>query len=425
MIKLLVAWCLLLVLATGAALTAASVQMAIRLEVQGVANAKSVIAMIARQAGTAATGDDFTRLEGFLSDLGALEGLHSASLFHKPFNALFELGLGQPHGINQPRTELERAVFRDGRARTEVLDSGIRLAAAVRRPGTGEIIGVVLIEIARPDRLALLSDLLETKAPIGALVVLIGLLFGGVLARSLVRPIEAATRFADQVAEGQFQQPTRIGGSREAVRLEHSLRRMVIRLERSGARIRDLAFRDQVTRLPNRAEFNLRGRERVDRTSGAGMLALFFIDLDGFKAINDSYGHDVGDSALRCIAHRLRDALRAGDLLAFGAEEVSPVDPLLARLGGDEFTALVGGLRAPEDAEAIARRILDEVGRPISINGQEMTLGASIGIAFVGAPGEVSFSELLRRADVAMYSVKRSSKNDYRIYSGALERSAA
>jgi diguanylate cyclase (GGDEF)-like protein/PAS domain S-box-containing protein len=159
-------------------------------------------------------------------------------------------------------------------------------------------------------------------------------------------------------------------------------------------RLRDLAFRDRLTGLPNRASL----LERLDlelahaRRSGS-QLALLFLDLDGFQAVNDELGHHAGDELLRAVAQRLLGCLREADTVA--------------RLGGDEFTVLVPGLTEASGARAVASKVLEALGKPLVLEGRVQPIRPSIGVALF--PGDAQQGEeLLRLADQAMYTAKRS-----------------
>ncbi len=162
------------------------------------------------------------------------------------------------------------------------------------------------------------------------------------------------------------------------------------------------AYHDQLTHLPNRVLFKDRlelAIAQAQRRTGA--LAVMFIDVDRFKLVNDTFGHAEGDALLRAIASRLSATLRRGDTLA--------------RLGGDEFTVLLPDINQPEDAEVIARKVLDALGAPISLSQGQFRATVSVGIALYPRDGGTA-EELTRHADVAMYQVKRSGKNAYRFF---------
>jgi diguanylate cyclase (GGDEF)-like protein len=164
-------------------------------------------------------------------------------------------------------------------------------------------------------------------------------------------------------------------------------------LLQTGARIEDVAFRDPLTRLPNRRAFDLRLRRTQTAAERAGRgFAVLFLDLDGFKAINDLHGHATGDRVLETVAARLQATMRDGDIVA--------------RLGGDEFAVLLHAVDEEAPALTIAMRVRATVTAPLNVGGR-LEVGCSIGVAVfpVDAPDA---DDLLRRADRAMYDAKQS-----------------
>jgi diguanylate cyclase (GGDEF)-like protein len=188
------------------------------------------------------------------------------------------------------------------------------------------------------------------------------------------------------------------------------------------AGIARLAYVDGLTGLPNRRSF----LERVDREvrraqRRSGKLAILFMDLDGFKNVNDSMGHAAGDLVLQAAAERLRDGLRPSDALSRPMVDDDGGRDLvdLARLGGDEFTAMVLDIEGPEDAVTVASRIGELMRRPFLLEGRDVTLTTSIGIALYPQDGSDS-ATLLKHADTAMYHAKSSGRDKARLYSAAL-----
>jgi diguanylate cyclase (GGDEF)-like protein/PAS domain S-box-containing protein len=165
--------------------------------------------------------------------------------------------------------------------------------------------------------------------------------------------------------------------------------------EAAHRRIEFLALHDVLTSLPNRAQFN----DVITiacANAAQNPCALLFLDLDGFKPINDSFGHEAGDEALITIAKRLRHTLAAQDFVG--------------RLGGDEFVVILNDVSNPDDACAVARRLLDNIAQPMNLLGNPCRLGASIGAALIPAHGD-SPTAALTAADNAMYAAKRAGKN--------------
>ena len=168
------------------------------------------------------------------------------------------------------------------------------------------------------------------------------------------------------------------------------------------AHLRHLAFQDPVTGLPNRALFLDRLSHALsERGRREGSTAVFFIDLDDFKRVNDELGHAAGDEVLAAVGHRLSGALRAGDTAA--------------RFGGDEFTLLIPVVDHPNDALVIADRVLQALAPPFEIRGHTVRLGASIGIA-VTTTIHGDAQEVLRGADTALLRAKASGKGGYALF---------
>lgn len=187
--------------------------------------------------------------------------------------------------------------------------------------------------------------------------------------------------------------------------------------------IHRLAYYDSLTGLANRVLFK-------DRLSNAlsyadrhhQHLATLFIDLDRFKVINDTLGHTVGDRLLTHVAERLSESVRQSDSVGRHADHEPP--HALARLGGDEFTILLTALPAPEDAGRVARRILESLAHPFSIDGHEIFISASIGISIFPTDGS-TVEALLKNADTAMYHAKEQGRNNCQFYSSGLNAAAA
>ncbi|AGA34633.1 diguanylate cyclase/phosphodiesterase (GGDEF & EAL domains) with PAS/PAC sensor(s) [Thioalkalivibrio nitratireducens DSM 14787] len=176
----------------------------------------------------------------------------------------------------------------------------------------------------------------------------------------------------------------------------------VTEARRAETDIQRLAHYDGLTGLLNRNLWAMRARSALDIAQRHGdCLAVLFLDLDQFKTVNDSLGHRVGDGLLAETGHRLQSCMRKEDLLA--------------RLGGDEFVALLPRLARPHDAGTVARKMLDVLARPMVVDGHELTLSASVGIAVHPADG-ADVDTLLQHADTAMYSAKDAGRNTFQFF---------
>ncbi len=170
----------------------------------------------------------------------------------------------------------------------------------------------------------------------------------------------------------------------------------------SEERLLYLAHYDQLTSLPNRILFNDRLHQAIAQAQREQQqAAVLFLDLDGFKAVNDTLGHNSGDELLRQVAQRLTSCLRAVDTVA--------------RFGGDEFTIVITAIEGNDDVVRVARKITQEVARPYLIDGSEAVVTTSIGISFYPGDGKDP-GILIHRADNAMYHAKRHGKNHFEFY---------
>ena len=176
--------------------------------------------------------------------------------------------------------------------------------------------------------------------------------------------------------------------------------------QRAEAELQRLARYDALTGLPNRSFFLETLQRTIARSARqGGRLGVVFVDLDGFKSVNDGLGHPAGDVVLRAMAERLREGTRSADVVA--------------RIGGDEFVVLVQSLSRPDDAAGVARALVDRLAGPCVVEKQRLSLGASAGIAVYPEDGQDA-ETLLRHADLAMYRAKQEGGNTYRFFTAEM-----
>ncbi|WP_263573909.1 putative bifunctional diguanylate cyclase/phosphodiesterase [Roseateles oligotrophus] len=181
-------------------------------------------------------------------------------------------------------------------------------------------------------------------------------------------------------------------------------------LKNAEERMHHLAHHDALTGLPNRLLFANDLERSIERAKRSGKsIALLFLDLDHFKLINDTMGHAVGDKLLHEIAHRLRNSVRAQDGVA--------------RLGGDEFTVSLEDVGGVDDVAPMARKIISTLSEPMQLEGNQVTISPSIGIAFYPADG-ANIEDLTRAADAAMYRAKQQGRKTHAFYSSEIMASA-
>ncbi|MCW8886274.1 MAG: diguanylate cyclase, partial [Motiliproteus sp.] len=201
----------------------------------------------------------------------------------------------------------------------------------------------------------------------------------------------AFNRMSDEVHHSQQILEQRVEERTEELREEIKTRKA------AEEKVRFLAMHDAVTGLPNRVALHDRIDECLQQKRVVGdMLAVLFIDLDGFKPINDRYGHAMGDLVLSEIGDRLGESLRNDDIVA--------------RYGGDEFVVLLTNQHSACKAADVAEKLRMEIAGPIQINGQELQVAASIGVVTTDAKG-ADINKMLREADQAMYRAKSQGKN--------------
>jgi diguanylate cyclase (GGDEF)-like protein/PAS domain S-box-containing protein len=188
--------------------------------------------------------------------------------------------------------------------------------------------------------------------------------------------------------------------------------------KKSEAKIVRLAYQDTLTGLPNRYLLKDRLTQAIESAKKYNrQMAILFLDLDAFKRINDMLGHDIGDKLLQQIAKRLLKYIRTSDTVA--RAEGDDIRNTVARLGGDEFTLLLSEIKHIQDVAKVAQRILDLFSKSFKVQGHEIFVSFSIGIAVFPNNGENTTS-LLKNADAAMYNAKKNGRNNFQFYTESL-----
>jgi diguanylate cyclase (GGDEF)-like protein len=326
-------------------------------------------------------------------------------------------------GLSERAVAAESAIDAQERILQDIVAAGV---AGAPYPSTAVAIGRVAVQtgqVVSTLRDAALAAarrrVADTKraAVVRSLVVggLVALTLVGTLAillllkRRIVEPVLALTKAIGRFAQRDFAadlppaRPDEIGQMTEAV---ETLRRAAIAAEAAEAQIAHLAHHDTLTGLTNRRTLQDRLNQAIAASARGHKCALLYLDLDRFKAVNDTYGHPVGDQLLKSVAERLLACVRQVDTVS--------------RFGGDEFAVLLVDLEQPESAGRVAERIVHAVSEPYELEGLALDIGVSVGIAI--APRDArSAVALMKSADTALYNCKSEEKGSYRFFAPEMQ----
>jgi diguanylate cyclase (GGDEF)-like protein len=270
--------------------------------------------------------------------------------------------------------------------------------------GIASVPGTTWFVVARmptSEALATVDRVLTFEIQRGVMAIAFVVLVIGLMVNWMLRPLHYAAEQAKGMARGELPlQPLPVGREDEVGNMTRAFNRLLEKLTSSQAALELMAHRDTLTGLPNRTLLADRMQQALARAQrNSSRIAVLFLDLDGFKAINDTLGHDAGDEALRQTASRLTAVIRETDTLA--------------RVGGDEFVLVAGDLR--EDAEGGARvlaaKCIEAVSQTLHLKGSTCQIGVSIGIVLAGGEGDAD--RLLIAADNAMYRAKQGGRGRF------------
>lgn len=272
------------------------------------------------------------------------------------------------------------------------------ISAIASVPSTGWF---VVARLPATEGLALVSQVQSFIIRRGLLIRLITIVVFGLILAWLLRPLFRSAALADRMSLGLTPlAPLPVARDDEIGLLTAAFNRLLTKLANQQVELERLAHHDELTGLPNRKLLSDRIQQALARARRNGtQVVVLFMDLNGFKQVNDTLGHDAGDEVLQEISHRLLMTVRQADTLA--------------RLGGDEFVLLMSDLVAPveRDIFTLAQKCIDAVAKPLSLRGTEHRFSVSVGIAVQG--GEGSSEGLLAAADKAMYEAKQMGQGHY------------
>jgi diguanylate cyclase (GGDEF)-like protein len=288
----------------------------------------------------------------------------------------------------------------------------VTVSRAVER--NGDVAGTLFLKADTRDIQARWRQMLEITALLLLLALVVGGIAGSLLQRKISRPVrELADAMHNVTEQHNFGARVALSGADEIAQLGSGFNTMLAELEKRAlekaafeAQLKRQALNDDLTGLPNRRLLTDRLGHAIDVAKRENHeVALLYIDLDGFKLVNDSLGHAVGDLLLQQAADRLRARVRSSDTLA--------------RLGGDEFAIVLSGTQLGEQASVVAIALLEMLSPPFMVEDHEITISASIGVSIYPDHGATPV-HLLQQADSAMYAAKRLGKNRIVLFSQEL-----
>ena len=307
------------------------------------------------------------------------------------------------------QTELPKALVGLTNRQVEVNENGDRiLYRVVPLPSLGDTGRPILL--LRHS----LSEALLAYRPITWILIGLGLLgltiivsAGWSLAKQVTRPIAKLDLAAQQISQGK-RNKVDVESDDEIGRLAQSFNNMVDAIVEREDKISHIALHDALTGLPNRKYYREQLEFTLKRNEGDNLIAVFYLDLDNFKSVNDTLGHPMGDALLKQVAQRMDEALDG---------------QLIARLGGDEFAVIISEAKSPEAITTIAAKLTQAFAQSFEINGHIMPTTTSIGIAVAPYDG-TSADILMKNADLALYRAKQEGKGCYHFFEREMDEQA-
>ena len=302
----------------------------------------------------------------------------------------------------------------------------------VEREGA-PVIGVAVVSLLRPDASQMVRTIWQRNALIAIFLIAGAMPLTFHFGNGFLKPVRHLTRVAHRVSAGDFDAPFPVERRDEIGVLARAYSEMVSTIRGNLERIHQLAFIDSVTKLCNRECFRnemesaIAAAEREEAT-----FAVLFIDLDRFKRVNDTYGHDVGDKLLATVARCLTLTICGSDAVPMSAARAAPDTlvptipdmPVVSRLGGDEFAVFLPRCHCSSEASRVAEAVLGAVRNTGAVDGIPVAVGASVGIALYPRDGR-TYTTLMKNADIAMYAAKQAGGTGYSFYNAEIDRAAA
>ncbi len=373
--------------------------------------AQSVAAMLADFASNYLTDLRIDELRVIVQDIQRREDILYAYIVDSEGSLIVDGEVGDDNLFDQIDDPLSRQARASGAPLLALDDTGLHLVEPVNLEY--EKLGNVRLGMSIDQLRHDIAALRNRNLWLGALFLAASLLVSPPLVRRITRPLELLTASTEAASQGRFEQRIDIQTRDEIGTLAAAFNRMLGQLQQRNERIRHLAYFDSITELPNRVSFKELLSLAIVRAPRYGHRgAVLYLDLDRFKLINDTFGHDAGDRLLQGFAQRLTSCLRSSDVVARLQDSETPT---IARLGGDEFAVLLAEIGTVEDAVRVAERILKLLEQPFDLGNQSAVVGSSIGIALFPDDGDEP-DRLLKNADAAMYHAKEQGRNNVQLY---------
>jgi len=343
-----------------------------------------------------------------INKLVAKEGLSVSYDFN--FNGLSVRHQDHEHFIDTHAYDKAPLLFSEYRAEeltlgttTHILFSGVRIPLKKK----------ALLVVAYINKDELQAALTQSRHVLIVTILIIALvtffISSIVLNKMLSLPLKRLLKGIEIIRRGDYSHKINVTSNDEFGLISVEFNNMAEEIAAREQKLDKLAHFDALTQMPNRVMFQKHADTAINRAKRRhSKLAVFFLDLDEFKIINDTLGHDVGDQLLVEVSKNLSKIMRNSDFLA--------------RIGGDEFNILVEDLESPVAAEEIAQKIIAQMKKPLLVNGKQMHITSSVGIALYPDDGQESIT-LLKNADLAMYQAKADGRNQYHFFSQELETS--
>ncbi|MDN3616593.1 EAL domain-containing protein [Vibrio gallaecicus] len=375
---------------------------------------------------------DLDGVQYLIEPISNSKGIEEVIVFDTKGNIFHSGGLNSDYGKPINRPDLQTSILTEQKEYLYIDEKSLTLAYPLSLDNKllGGVALVLSLEAVRRDiteHKNLVLDIkqnshdLNSRILTAAFIIIfcVSLVLLSFLINKFVDPIKKLVTQSRHISLGEYQNHNTIKRSDELGELAMAFNEMDEKLKQRSDSIEFLAYNDPLTQLPNRLNFityieSLIESSRKDNVQSA----IFFIDLDGFKNVNDNLGHQAGDDLLRHVAKRILSVIERLNAL----NNLEPIDKQVARIGGDEFLLCIPNVNGVEDTSTIANALLHELSTPILINElhESVFIGASIGIAFL-SEDELSAEELVKQADIAMYAAKASGKNTFRHFTKKME----